>query len=106
RFFRQFASEVFHTAASVVGAATALQRTSAEAASAILNPPEARPDGFDSPRTPALPASEAWSGETVSGPARSAPRSSVTFPAAGVHSPAPVGYHSAFRVDGDRIVLL
>jgi hypothetical protein len=37
-FFRRFASDVFQTAATVVGAATALQRDAAEAASAILNP--------------------------------------------------------------------
>jgi methylthioribose-1-phosphate isomerase len=37
-FFRRFASDVFQTAVTVVGAATALQRDAAEAASAILNP--------------------------------------------------------------------
>lgn len=36
RFFRQFASELIQTAATVAGAASALQRSSAEAASAIL----------------------------------------------------------------------
>jgi methylthioribose-1-phosphate isomerase len=38
RFFRQFAGEVIHGAAGVVGAAQALQRASAAAASAILDP--------------------------------------------------------------------
>ena len=38
RFFRQFAGEVFHAAATVVGAAQVLQRQSAEAANAILDP--------------------------------------------------------------------
>ncbi len=38
RFFRQFAGELFHGAAGVVGAAQTLQRVSAEAAGAILNP--------------------------------------------------------------------
>ena len=38
RFFRQFAGEVFQAAATVIGAASALQRQSAEAASAILDP--------------------------------------------------------------------
>ena len=38
RFFRQFAGELFHGAAGVVGAAQALQRASAEAAGAILSP--------------------------------------------------------------------
>jgi methylthioribose-1-phosphate isomerase len=56
RFFRQFAGDVFHGAATVVGAAQALQRASAEAASAILDPVSytavdaqvapARPTGF------------------------------------------------------------
>ena len=38
RFFRSFAGELLQTAASVAGAAQALQQVSAEAASAILNP--------------------------------------------------------------------
>ncbi len=38
RFFRQFAGELIHTAATVAGAAQALQQASAEAASVILNP--------------------------------------------------------------------
>jgi methylthioribose-1-phosphate isomerase len=38
RFFRQFAGEVFQGAAAAVGAAQALQRVSAEAANAILDP--------------------------------------------------------------------
>ncbi len=56
RFFRQFAGELFQGAASVAGAAQALQRISAEAAGAILEPgpgeqPQAvpdRPTGFRS----------------------------------------------------------
>jgi methylthioribose-1-phosphate isomerase len=38
RFFRQFAGELIQGAAGVVGAAQAIQRVSAEAAGAILNP--------------------------------------------------------------------
>jgi methylthioribose-1-phosphate isomerase len=50
RFFRQFAGEVFQSAAAAVGAAQALQRVSAEAANAILDPKlfaplEAEPTG-------------------------------------------------------------
>jgi methylthioribose-1-phosphate isomerase len=48
-FFRRFASDVIQTAATVVGAATALQRDAAEVASAILNPDQgaaALADGF------------------------------------------------------------
>ena len=60
RFFRQFAGELIQTAATVAGAAQALQRASAEAAGAILDPssvaeaPEsqatgAAPTGFRTP---------------------------------------------------------
>jgi methylthioribose-1-phosphate isomerase len=48
-FFRRFASDLFQTAATVVGAATALQRDAADAAGAILNPERgagALGDGF------------------------------------------------------------
>ncbi len=38
RFFREFAGELVQTAATVMGAASALQRTSAEAAASILDP--------------------------------------------------------------------
>ena len=54
RFFRQFAGDVFNGAATVVGAAQALQRASADAANAILDPssyapgdvPAGPPTGF------------------------------------------------------------
>jgi methylthioribose-1-phosphate isomerase len=60
RFFRQFAGELFNGAAGVVGAAQALQRASAEAAGAILDPtsvarhdvaaaPPPAPTGFRTP---------------------------------------------------------
>jgi methylthioribose-1-phosphate isomerase len=62
RFFRQFAGELFQGAATVVGAAQVLQRASAEAAGAILDPtgvgaapagtpdgPPAAPSGFRTP---------------------------------------------------------
>lgn len=44
RFFRQFAGELIQTAATVAGAAQALQRASAEAAGAILDPARAALD--------------------------------------------------------------
>ena len=54
-FFRAFAGELIQTAATVAGAAQALQRASAEAASAILDPASAaghpRPGGAIRPRT-------------------------------------------------------
>ena len=58
RFFRQFAGEVFQSAATVVGAAQALQRVSADAAREILDPeatgsaaatPPPPPTGFRTP---------------------------------------------------------
>jgi methylthioribose-1-phosphate isomerase len=45
RFFRQFAGELIQTAATVAGAAQALQRASAEAAGAILDPATAALNG-------------------------------------------------------------
>jgi methylthioribose-1-phosphate isomerase len=57
-FFRRFASEVIQTAATVVGAATALQRDAAEVASNILDPARgaaALADGF-ARADPAAPA--------------------------------------------------
>ncbi len=47
RFFRQFAGELIQTAATVAGAAQALQRASAEAAGAILDPARAAFDGLE-----------------------------------------------------------
>jgi methylthioribose-1-phosphate isomerase len=52
RFFREFAGEVFHGAAGVVGVAQALQRASAEAAGAILDPTAYAPADV---RTPPVP---------------------------------------------------
>ncbi len=58
RFFRQFAGDLLHGAAGVVGAAQVLQRRSAEAAGAILDPDAAEaadgatasaPSGFRTP---------------------------------------------------------
>ncbi len=51
QFFREFAGELFHGAAGVVGAAQTLQRMSAEAASAILDP-----SGFAPVAERAIPA--------------------------------------------------
>jgi len=128
RFFRQFATDVFHTAATVVGAATAIQRSTAEAASAILH-------GVDeetlvigaaardaSARSSLSSASAAypmtppttWHPPGTMGVAdiplavtqgvsdASADGSTSVF---GQARPA-VGYHSALRVEGDRIVLV
>ncbi|MEP6638698.1 MAG: S-methyl-5-thioribose-1-phosphate isomerase [Chloroflexota bacterium] len=56
RFFRAFAGELINTAATVAGAAQALQQASAEAASVILNPAGAErllgPAGNDATGTP------------------------------------------------------
>ena len=52
KFFREFAGEVFHGAAGVVGVAQALQRASAEAASAILDPTAYAPADVGTPPLP------------------------------------------------------
>src|SRR4051812_1645198 len=55
RFFRQFAGELIQTAATVAGAAQALQRASAEAAGAILDPASVALLGGEAPPAPAGP---------------------------------------------------
>ena len=50
RFFRQFAGDLIQTAASMAGAAQALQRVSAEAAGAILDPDSVRKTSTVGPR--------------------------------------------------------
>ena len=74
RFFRQFAGDIIQTAATMAGAAQALQRASAEAAGALLDP-----DGGS-----ALAGLEAqFAGE-----------------------PAPRGFRTPFREDGDVLYLI
>ena len=105
RFFRQFATEAFHTAATVVGAATALQRGTAEAASAILSGTTARADeGVRVPADPRFPAvAESASGGGV--PVVAVSGGAVAVSTFG-RPRAAIGYHSAFRLEGDRIVLI
>ncbi len=66
RFFRAFAGELIQTAATVVGAAQALQQASAEAASVILDPEGAArllgPPGDDASGTRARPSDAGPSG--------------------------------------------
>jgi len=74
RFFRQFAGDIIQTAATMAGAAQALQRASAEAAGALLDP-----DGGG-----ALAGLEAeFAGE-----------------------PAPRGFRTPFREEGDVLYLI
>ena len=73
RFFRQFAGELFQGAATVVVAAQVLQRASAEAAGAILDP-----TGFGAPAD-----------EAPVGP-----------------PPAPTGFRTPFREDGDTLYIV
>lgn len=56
RFFRQFAGDLVQGAAGVVGAAQALQRISAEAAGAILDPGSLGLDAGDAPVVPVAPS--------------------------------------------------
>lgn len=77
RFFRTFAGEIIQTAATVAGAAQALQQASAEAASAILNPESAA----------TLPASAGGD--------------------AAVQAPSgPSGFRTPFREDGGVLYLI
>ena len=81
RFFRQFAGDMVNTAATVIGAAQALQRASAEAAGALLDPDgtAARMDAAVAPATtPATPA---------------------------VPEP-PTGFRTAFREDGGFLYMV
>jgi methylthioribose-1-phosphate isomerase len=77
RFFRQFAGELFQGAATVVGAAQVLQRASAEAAGAILDPP-------------------AFGERTVAG---------QTIPAPDVPA-APSGFRTPFREDAGTLYIV
>jgi methylthioribose-1-phosphate isomerase len=63
RFFRQFAGELIQTAATVAGAAQALQRASAEAAGAILDPVAAAAR-LEADPGPAAPAAGVGTGPT------------------------------------------
>ncbi len=80
RFFRQFAAEAFQAAATVVGAANAIQQSSIQAASAILDP-EAGAQALSGSMTTASP-------DATSGPS------------------APTGFRTAFRLDADRLILV
>jgi methylthioribose-1-phosphate isomerase len=81
RFFRAFAGELIQTAATVAGAAQALQQASAEAAGAILDPEGAArllgPGGDDPTGTP---------GATAGG--------------------GPTGFRTPFREDGGTLYLI
>ena len=74
RFFRQFAGDIIHTAATMAGAAQALQRASAEAAGALLDP-----DG----------------GSAFAG-----------LQAEFAGEPAPHGFRTPFREEGDVLYLI
>lgn len=101
RFFRQFASEVFQTAATVAGAATALQRSTAQAAGAILNPEAATLPPVADSGPPAVAGAA-----RVAGAAPSPPSETFTRPAARAVMVNPTGFRSAFRVDDDLLVLV
>ena len=77
RFFRQFAGELIQTAATVAGAAQALQRASAEAAGAILDPANAALRFEDAASPP---------GPAVDGP--------------------PTGFRTPFREANERLYLI
>lgn len=74
RFFRQFAGDIIQTAATMAGAAQALQRASAEAAGALLDP---------------------GGGSALAG-----------LQAEFAGEPAPRGFRTPFREDGDVLYLI
>ncbi len=78
RFFRQLASDVFQATATVVGAASAFQQTSIQAASAILDPDTA--------------VAMLGAGGLLDDGSGS--------------SPGARGFRTAFRMDDDRLVLI
>ena len=87
KFFRQFAGDLMHTAATVVGVAGALQRTSAEAASALLGGASDGTGGLAARLGDAL-------GDTA--------RADQVEPAPG----APAGFRTAFRWDDEKVYLV
>jgi methylthioribose-1-phosphate isomerase len=88
RFFRQFAGELVHTAATVVGVAGALQRSSAEAAGVLLG------GGTDGSRSLTTIFSDTAAASGIGGSA------SV------VVSEGARGFRTAFRWDDDKIFLI
>ena len=92
RFFRQFADDLVHGAATVVGVAGALQRSSAEAASVILGGSGAA--GQQGGLTALL-------GAQLAGDPPPAP-GDLANPAPG----APAGFRTAYRWDGDKLYLV
>ncbi|HEY7936791.1 MAG TPA: S-methyl-5-thioribose-1-phosphate isomerase [Candidatus Limnocylindrales bacterium] len=91
-FFRQFAAEVIHSAATAAGAAGALQRAATDAAGALLNPESA----FGNNQAP-----------TTVNPMLAATRLFEPTPA--LVNPAPGesrGFRTAFRMDHDRILFI
>ena len=85
RFFRALADEIVHTAATVVGVAGELQRTSAEAAGVLLRGEDAFGAG-----------NGRGAGDVT------VVRSDMANPAEG----APAGFRTAFRWDDDRLMLV
>jgi methylthioribose-1-phosphate isomerase len=90
-FFRAFADQIVHTAATVAGVAGELQRTSAEAASVLL-----RGDADQSV------AGGGWAGGAGAATAYVGAPADATNPAAG----APAGFRTAFRWDDRRLILI
>ncbi len=83
RFFRAFAGEVINTAATMAGAAQALQQASAEAAGAILNP-EGTAQRVQAGAVAVAPGTPAATGEAA----------------------APAGFRTPFREDGGVLYLI
>ena len=91
RFFRQFAAEVIHSAATAAGAAGALQRAAADAAGVLLNPEAAL--GLNQADRPPNPMFAALPGLSSAAAVNPAPGESR-------------GFRTAFRMEDDRILFI
>ena len=87
-FFRQFAAEVIHSAATAAGAAGALQRAAADAAGVLLNPEAAL--GLNQPEPAVNPMVAATPAPVQVSPAPGEAR----------------GFRTAFRMEDDRILFI
>ena len=97
RFFRQFAAEVIHSAATAAGAAGALQRAAADAAGVLLNPEAAL--GLNQPEPAINPAINPM---VAASPALAQPAPPQLNPAPGESR----GFRTAFRMDDGRILFI